>query len=75
MADSRRRRFKTFIEPVSPAPRPPVAGVPVKMRGERRHVLRATPTGKIFWAGYNQHQEAITEQVIRQQVRSEANWK
>jgi hypothetical protein len=70
------RRFKRFILPSPPVPpRPPAPSVPVPVRGERRHVLRATPDGEIFWAGWNDVQAAITEKVIRQKIETDGNLK
>jgi hypothetical protein len=71
-----RRRFKRFIPPSPPVPpRPPVPSVPVPVRGERRHVLRATPDGEIFWAGWNEHQNAAPEQAIQKAVKTNGDWK
>jgi len=70
-----RRRFKKILPPIASAPRPPVAGVQVKMRGERRHVLTAKPSGKIVWHPFNSLENARTKAAIQKAVQTAGAWK
>jgi hypothetical protein len=69
-----RRRFKGHLPPV-PVVCPPVVNPAVVVRGERRNVATFFPDGRIIWQGWNEHQTAITENIIRHKVATVKDWK
>jgi hypothetical protein len=74
MSAYKRQKSRTPL-PLQSVSTPKVTAPKSIVHGGQRHVLRATPSGKIFWAPFNHIQDAATQSAIKQIVSRKNNWK